>query len=117
MKKFMDENFLLETETAKKLFFEVAKDLPIYDYHCHLSPEEIYEDKQFKNITEVWLGGDHYKWRFMRWMGVPEEQITGSASDYDKFLAYAKAIQFAAGNPLYHWSHLELSGILAFMKR
>lgn len=108
MKKFMDENFLLETETAKKLFFEVAKDLPIYDYHCHLSPEEIYEDKQFQNITEVWLGGDHYKWRFMRWMGVPEEQITGGASDYDKFLAYAKAIQFAAGNPLYHWSHLEL---------
>ncbi len=108
MKKFMDENFLLETETAQKLFFEVAKDMPIYDYHCHLSPEEIYEDKQFQNITEVWLGGDHYKWRFMRWMGVPEEQITGSASDYDKFLAYAKAIQFAAGNPLYHWSHLEL---------
>ena len=108
MKKFMDENFLLETETAQKLFFEVAKDMPIYDYHCHLSPEEIYEDKQFKNITEVWLGGDHYKWRFMRWMGVPEEKITGSASDYDKFLAYAKAIQYAAGNPLYHWSHLEL---------
>lgn len=108
MKKLMGKNFLLETETAKKLFFEVAKDMPIYDYHCHLSPEEIYEDKQFQNITEVWLGGDHYKWRFMRWMGVPEEQITGNASDYDKFLAYAKAIQFAAGNPLYHWSHLEL---------
>lgn len=108
MKKFMDENFLLETETAKKLFFEVAKDMPIYDYHCHLSPEEIYEDKQFQNITEVWLGGDHYKWRFMRWIGISEEQITGSASDYDKFSAYAKAIQFAAGNPLYHWSHLEL---------
>lgn len=108
MKKFMGKNFLLETETAKQLFFDVAKDLPIYDYHCHLSPQEIYEDKQFQNITEVWLGGDHYKWRFMRWMGVPEEQITGAASDYDKFLAYAKAIQFAAGNPLYHWSHLEL---------
>lgn len=108
MKKFMDKNFLLETKTAQKLFFEVAKDMPIYDYHCHLSPQEIYEDKQFKNITEVWLAGDHYKWRFMRWMGVPEEQITGTASDYDKFLAYAKSIQFAAGNPLYHWSHLEL---------
>ncbi|MBO5929661.1 MAG: glucuronate isomerase, partial [Clostridia bacterium] len=108
MKKFMDKNFLLETKTARKLFFDVAKDMPIYDYHCHLSPQEIYEDKQFKNITEVWLGGDHYKWRFMRWMGVPEEQITGTASDYDKFMAYAKSIQFAAGNPLYHWSHLEL---------
>ena len=108
MKKFMDKNFLLETKTAQKLFHEVAKGQPIYDYHCHLNPEEIYEDKQFKNITEVWLGGDHYKWRFMRWMGVPEECITGAASDYDKFLAYAKAIQYAAGNPLYHWSHLEL---------
>ena len=108
MKKFMDENFLLETETAQKLIHEVAKDQPIYDYHCHLIPEQILEDKKFKNITEVWLGGDHYKWRLMRWMGVPEEMITGTASDYDKFLAYAKAIQYAAGNPLYHWSHLEL---------
>lgn len=108
MKKFMDKNFLLETKTAQKLFHDVAKHQPIYDYHCHLIPEQIQEDKRFKNITEVWLGGDHYKWRFMRWMGVPEEQITGSASDYDKFMAYAKAIQYAAGNPLYHWSHLEL---------
>lgn len=108
MKKFMDKNFLLETKTARKLYADVAQKMPIYDYHCHLSPQEIYEDKTFKNITEVWLGGDHYKWRFMRWMGVPEESITGSASDYDKFMAYAKAIQFAAGNPLYHWSHLEL---------
>ncbi len=108
MKKFMDKNFLLESKTARKLFFEVADKMPIYDYHCHLSPEEIYTDKRFKNITEVWLGGDHYKWRFMRWMGVDEEYITGSASDYDKFLAYAKSLQFAVGNPLYHWSHLEL---------
>ena len=108
MKKFMDRDFLLETKTAQRLFHEVAAEQPIYDYHCHLNPEQILEDTRFKNITEIWLGGDHYKWRFMRWMGVDEEYITGSASDYDKFLAYAKAIQYAAGNPLYHWSHLEL---------
>lgn len=107
-RKFMDENFLLETETARKLFFDYAKDQPILDYHCHLSIREICEDKHFSGITELWLGGDHYKWRFMRSMGVDEEYITGSASDYDKFLAYAKCLQYAVGNPLYHWSHLEL---------
>ncbi|MBP3337623.1 MAG: glucuronate isomerase, partial [Clostridia bacterium] len=108
MKKFMDENFLLSTPVAEKLYHEYAKDLPIYDYHCHLSPKEIYEDKKYKNITEIWLYGDHYKWRFMRSMGTPEEFCTGSASDYDKFLAYAKCVQYAIGNPLYHWTHLEL---------
>lgn len=105
---FMDENFLLKNETAKKLFSKVAKDLPIFDYHCHLNPREIAEDKRFKNITEIWLYGDHYKWRFMRSMGVEERYCTGDASDYEKFMAYAKCIARAAGNPLYHWTHLEL---------
>ncbi|MBQ4518085.1 MAG: glucuronate isomerase [Clostridia bacterium] len=108
MKKFMDENFLLETETAKKLYFEYAAPQPIIDYHCHLSIKEICEDKHFSGITELWLGGDHYKWRFMRSMGVDEKFITGDASDYEKFLAYARSLQYAVGNPLYHWSHLEL---------
>lgn len=108
MKKFMDENFILQTETAQKLYHEYAKDMPIYDYHCHLSPQEIYEDKTYTNITEIWLYGDHYKWRFMRSSGVPEELCTGNGSDYDKFMAYATAVQYAIGNPLYHWSHLEL---------
>ena len=108
MKKFMDKNFLLNNKVSKKLFHEYAKDMPIYDYHCHLSPKEIYEDKKYKNITEIWLYGDHYKWRFMRSMGMPEELCSGPASDYDRFMAYAKCVQFAIGNPLYHWTHLEL---------
>ncbi len=108
MRKFMDDNFLLETETAQRLYFDYAKDQPILDYHCHLSIREICEDKRFSGITELWLGGDHYKWRFMRSMGVDERFITGDADDYEKFLAYAKCLQYAAGNPLYHWSHLEL---------
>ncbi len=108
MKKFLDENFLLQTETAQKLYHEYAKEMPVFDYHCHLSPKEIYEDKTYTNITEIWLYGDHYKWRFMRSSGVPEELCTGNGSDYDKFMAYAKAVQYAIGNPLYHWSHLEL---------
>lgn len=106
--KFMDENFLLTTKTAQKLYYNYAANQPIYDYHCHLSPKEIYEDKEYKNITEIWLYGDHYKWRFMRSMGVSEDLCTGDASDYEKFLAYAKCIQYAIGNPLYHWTHLEL---------
>ncbi|MBQ2967129.1 MAG: glucuronate isomerase [Clostridia bacterium] len=108
MKNFLDDNFLLQTETAQKLYHEYAKEMPIFDYHCHLSPKEIYEDKTYTNITEIWLYGDHYKWRFMRSSGVPEELCTGNGSDYDKFMAYAKAVQYAIGNPLYHWSHLEL---------
>lgn len=108
MKKFMDENFLLENEVSVKLFNDYAKDMPIYDYHCHLSPKEIAEDKKYENITEVWLYGDHYKWRFMRSMGVEERYCTGDATDYEKFFAYAKCIGYAVGNPLYHWTHLEL---------
>lgn len=108
MKKFMDKNFLLKNKTAKKLFFKYARELPIYDYHCHLIPSQILEDKKYSNITEIWLYGDHYKWRFMRSMGVDERLCTGDATDYEKFCAYAKCIGVAVGNPLYHWTHLEL---------
>lgn len=108
MKAFMDDNFLLSNETAVKLYHDFAKDMPIYDYHCHLSPKEIAENKQYKNITEIWLGGDHYKWRGMRSNGVPEALVTGSADDKEKFMAFAKTVPYTIGNPLYHWTHLEL---------
>ena len=108
MKNFMDEDFLLSTDTAKHLFHDFAEDLPIIDYHCHLSPQEIAEDVKFDNITRVWLGGDHYKWRQMRSNGVEERFITGDASDRDKFQKWAETLEMAVGNPLYHWSHLEL---------
>lgn len=110
MKQFMDKNFLLQTETAQKLYFDYADpaNTPILDYHCHINPQEIYEDRQFENITQVWLGGDHYKWRFMRSCGVDERYITGDASDKEKFLKWAEVLGKAIGNPLFHWSHLEL---------
>lgn len=108
MKKFMDENFLLSTETAQKLFHNYAENTPILDYHCHINPREIAEDRHFDNITQVWLGGDHYKWRFMRSCGVEEYYITGAASDKEKFFKWAEVLGKAIGNPLYHWSHLEL---------
>lgn len=109
MKKFMDKDFLLDTETARHLFHNYAEQMPIIDYHCHISPQEIAEDRHFKSITEVWLGGDHYKWRLIRSNGTPEEKITGKEStDLEKFIEYAKALPRAIGNPLYHWSHLEL---------
>jgi glucuronate isomerase len=104
----MGENFLLKNETAIYLFQNYAKDMPIIDYHCHLSPKEIYENKKFKNITEAWLYGDHYKWRVMRANGIPEEYITGNASDYEKFMAWARTVPMTIGNPLYNWTHLEL---------
>ncbi|MCT2197404.1 glucuronate isomerase [Paenibacillus sp. p3-SID1389] len=107
-KKFLGENFLLNSETAEKLYHQYAKELPIIDYHCHLSPQEIYENKTFRNLTEAWLDGDHYKWRVMRACGIDEELITGGADDYDKFLAWAKVVPQLLGNPLYHWTHLEL---------
>lgn len=108
MKKFMDEDFLLNNETAVKLFHGYASKSPIFDFHCHLNPKDIYEDRRFKNITEVWLYGDHYKWRLMRSNGVDERYITGDADDYSKFLEFAKTIPMAIGNPVYHWTHLEL---------
>lgn len=108
MAKFLDEKFLLSNETAVQLYENVARDMPIIDYHCHLSPQQIYDNYRFKNITEVWLGGDHYKWRLMRANGIDEAFITGGASDYNKFMAWAKTIPMSIGNPLYHWSHLEL---------
>ena len=108
MKPFMDKNFLLSNEVAQKLYFDYAADMPIIDYHCHINPREIYEDRRFTNITQVWLGGDHYKWRFMRSCGVEESYITGDAPDKEKFLKWAQCLGKAIGNPLYHWSHLEL---------
>ena len=108
MRQFMDENFLLQTETAQKLYHDYAEHTPILDYHCHINPQEIYEDRQFENITQVWLGGDHYKWRFMRSCGIDERFITGDASDKEKFLKWAEVLGKAIGNPLFHWSHLEL---------
>ncbi len=108
LKKFMDENFLLFNETAIKLYHNYAKNMPIIDYHCHIDPKEIYENKKFNNITEAWLYGDHYKWRAMRCNGIDEKYITGDASDYDRFLAWSETIAMSIGNPLYHWTHLEL---------
>ena len=108
MKAFMDKDFLLETETAQKLYHEYAAKMPILDYHCHINPQEIAEDRKFENITQVWLGGDHYKWRQMRSNGVEEKYITGDASDREKFQKWAETLERAIGNPLYHWSHLEL---------
>lgn len=108
MKKFMDQDFLLSTETAKILYHEYAEKTPILDYHCHINPQEIAEDRHFENITQVWLGGDHYKWRQMRSNGVEERYITGDATDREKFQKWAETLEKAIGNPLYHWSHLEL---------
>lgn len=116
MKQFMDKDFLLETETAKRLFHDVAAKQPIIDFHNHLEAEEILNDKKYNNLTEVWLGGDHYKWRAMRANGVSEKLITGDGDPYDKFLAWADTIQNAYGNPLYHWTHLELQRYFGIYK-
>jgi len=108
MKKFLNQDFLLTNETAKTLFHDYAKEMPIIDFHNHLSAQEIYEDKNFSDISAVWLGGDHYKWRALRTLGVPESHITGDATPKEKFDAWAKAMPYLIGNPLYHWTHLEL---------
>ena len=108
MKAFMDKDFLLSTPTAQKLYHDFAENTPILDYHCHINPKEIAEDRKFENITQVWLGGDHYKWRQMRSNGIDEYYITGGASDREKFQKWAETLEKAIGNPLYHWSHLEL---------
>ena len=105
---FITKDFLLKTETAKKLYHNFAAEMPIIDYHCHINPQEIYEDRQFENITQVWLGGDHYKWRLIRSNGVTEDEITGDADPKTKFRHFAKMLTKAIGNPMYHWTHLEL---------
>ncbi|MCR5214287.1 MAG: glucuronate isomerase [Eubacterium sp.] len=117
MKQFMDKDFMLYNETAKKLFHEYSEDMPLIDYHCHISQKEIFENRRFNNIAEIWLGGknpdgsyfgDHYKWRLMRSNGVDEELVTGDADPYDKFLAFTQTLEMAIGNPMYHWCNLEL---------
>ena len=110
----MDRDFLLSSETAKHLYHDYAAAQPIIDYHCHLDPKEIWEDRCFDNITQVWLGGDHYKWRLMRSAGVEERYITGDASDREKFQKWAETLGLAIGNPLYHWSHLELRNYFGY---
>ena len=117
MKEFMDRDFLLETETAKHLFHTYSENQPLVDYHCHLNPQEIYEDRRFNNIGEVWLGGrnadgsyfgDHYKWRIMRSNGVSEENVTGTEHPFERFEKFAEALELCIGNPMYHWCNLEL---------
>ena len=121
MKAFMDKDFLLETPTAQHLYHDYSAKLPIVDYHCHIPPQEIYEDRRFENIAQVWLGGhqvladgsdyyfgDHYKWRVMRSNGVPEEYITGDKPDRERFQKFAESLEMAIGNPMYTWCHLEL---------
>src|SRR5271156_2361244 len=108
MKTFITENFLLETEAARELYFNEAAPQPIYDYHTHLPPRQLAENHRFRNLYEIWLGGDHYKWRAMRANGVAERFCTGDAGDYEKFEAFARTVPYTLRNPLYHWSHLEL---------
>ena len=108
MKEFMDQDFLLETPTAQKLYHDYAEKQPIIDYHCHVDPKEIFENRRFENIYQTWLEGDHYKWRVMRSNGVEERYITGDASEREKFQKFAEALPKAIGNPMYHWCHLEL---------
>ena len=117
MKEFLNRDFLLDTETARHLYHDYVEDLPLVDYHCHLNPREIYEDRRFGNLAEVWLGGlqadgsyagDHYKWRLLRSNGVDESYITGTQDPYDRFLKFVETLEMAIGNPMYHWCHLEL---------
>ena len=125
MNAFMDTNFLLETDTAKHLFHDYAEQLPLVDYHCHISPREIYENRRFNNLAEVWLGGknpdgtyfgDHYKWRLMRSNGVSEDYITGDQPDFERFLKFVEALELSIGNPMYHWCHLELRHFFGYDK-
>jgi glucuronate isomerase len=108
MKNFLAKDFLLDTETSIKLYENAAEGLPIFDFHCHLDPQEVWENKSYENITQLWLGGDHYKWRTMRMNGIGEKYITGDASDWEKFAAWAETVPNLIGNPLYHWTHMEL---------
>lgn len=108
MKHFLCNDFLLSNKTSRQLYHDYAKDMPIYDYHCHLSIKDIAENRQFENLSQIWLASDHYKWRALRTAGIQEECITGKASDYDKYMAWAHTVPKTIGNPLYHWTHLEL---------
>ena len=110
----MNEEFLLSTPSASQLYHDYAENMPILDYHCHINPKEIWEDRRFDNITQVWLGGDHYKWRLMRSAGVDEKYITGDAPDREKFQKWAETLEMGIGNPLYHWSHLELKRFFGY---
>ena len=114
MKSFLSDDFLLDTETARTLYHTYAAPMPIADYHCHIDPKDIWEDRRFENITQLWLGGDHYKWRLMRSNGVEEKYITGGASDYEKFEKFAQTLPRAIGNPMYHWCHLELKNYFGY---
>ena len=125
MKAFLDRDFLLESETARRLFHDYAEHMPLVDYHCHISPREIYENRRFNNLTEVWLGGrnpdgsyfgDHYKWRVMRSDGVPEEYVTGDKPAYERYLKFVEALQMAIGNPMVHWCNLELRKFFGYDK-
>lgn len=117
MKAFLDQDFLLTNPTSKNLYHKIMKELPIFDYHCHLDPKQIFENECFENITQIWLAGDHYKWRAMRIHGVREELITGNASDWEKFEAWAETVPHLFGNPLYHWTHMELKTFFGIDKR
>ena len=108
MKPFMSDDFLLNSEAAQRLYFDYAAEQPIYDYHCHLPPKEIAENHKFKNLAEIWLHHDHYKWRVLRTAGVDERLITGDASDEEKYRIWAETLPKTLGNPIYHWTHLEL---------
>ena len=108
MKEFLDKNFLIHSHTAEKLYYEYASNLPIIDYHCHLPPEDIANNRNFETITQIWLNGDHYKWRAMRANGISEKYCTGNANDEEKFLKWAQTVPYTMRNPLYHWTHLEL---------
>ncbi len=114
MKPFMDEDFLLHSGTARLLYHDFAKKMPIIDYHCHISPKEIWEDRRFSTITEAWLEADHYKWRLLRAGGYPEALVSGDGDDREKFRAFADVLQSAVGNPIYHWAHLELKRYFDF---
>ena len=114
MMPFLSEDFLLQTATARQLYHEAAKQLPIVDYHCHLDPKAIFDDVQFENITRLWLGGDHYKWRIMRSNGIAEDYITGNAPDREKFQKFAETLPRCIGNPMYHWCHLELKNYFGY---
>ena len=116
MKPFMDENFLLQTKTAQILYHEHAAAMPIFDYHCHINPKEIAENRSFNNITEIWLYGDHYKWRAMRTNGINERFCTGNASDWEKFEKWAETVPYTLRNPLFHWTHLELKKFFGINK-